>query len=79
MKRIAFVFCLAAFALAQAPVRHGEIFIEAREQVDSGPVRHLSGNVTIETDSVLLRADRVDFNTDTHEIQADGNVRLKLK
>ena len=80
MKRIALVFCVAVFALAQAPpVRHGEILIEAREQTGTGPVKHLSGNVTIETDTVLLHADRADFNADTYEIQADGNVRLKLK
>jgi lipopolysaccharide assembly outer membrane protein LptD (OstA) len=79
MKRIALILCVAVFALAQAPVRHGEIQIEALKQEETGPVKHLSGNVRIETDAIVLHADRADFNTDTHEIQADGNVRLKLK
>ncbi len=79
MKRVALVLCVAVFALAQTPIPRGEVRIEALKQEMTGSVAHLSGNVTIETDAVLLHADRVDFNQDTHEIVADGNVRLKLK
>jgi lipopolysaccharide assembly outer membrane protein LptD (OstA) len=79
MKRAALILCVAVVALAQTPLPHGEIHIEALKQEMTGSVAHLSGNVTIETDTVLLHADRVDFDQDTHEIVADGNVRLKLK
>jgi lipopolysaccharide assembly outer membrane protein LptD (OstA) len=79
MKRAALILCVAVAALAQTPIPHGEIRIEALKQEMTGSVAHLSGNVTIETDTVLLHADRADFDQDTHEIVADGNVRLKLK
>jgi lipopolysaccharide assembly outer membrane protein LptD (OstA) len=79
LKRIVLVLCVAVFAVAQGPARHGEVRIDALKLEETGPVRHLTGNVRIETDAIVLRADRADFNTDTQEIQADGNVRLKLK
>ncbi|MGA3187699.1 MAG: hypothetical protein ABSF22_11385 [Bryobacteraceae bacterium] len=40
---------------------------------------HLAGDVTIETDSMRLRADSADYNHDTQEIVAQGAVRVKLK
>jgi len=78
MKRIALILSVAMIALAQAP-RHGEYFIEARSQSQTGNVAHLLGSVRIETEAVVVRADRADFNEDTEEISADGNVRIKLK
>ena len=50
MKRAALILCVAVAALAQTPIPHGEIRIEALKQEMTGSVAHLSGNVTIETD-----------------------------
>jgi lipopolysaccharide assembly outer membrane protein LptD (OstA) len=33
----------------------------------------------IETDALLLQADQADYNEDTAEILAHGDVRVKLK
>jgi lipopolysaccharide assembly outer membrane protein LptD (OstA) len=42
-------------------------------------MRHLSGKVVIETDTIMLRADEADINTETREILAHGDVRVQLK
>jgi lipopolysaccharide assembly outer membrane protein LptD (OstA) len=39
----------------------------------------LSGKVTIETDTILIHADRADYNENAGEILAQGDVRIKLK
>jgi lipopolysaccharide assembly outer membrane protein LptD (OstA) len=79
MKRLALVLCVTVFALAQTPVRHGEFRITAASADQAGPIRHLSGNVTIETDTFLLHADQADFNEGSQEILARGEVRIKVK
>ncbi|HXI40209.1 MAG TPA: hypothetical protein VNH83_09525, partial [Bryobacteraceae bacterium] len=43
------------------------------EETD-GPLRHLRGKAEIEGADVLLTADEIDYNDDTHEAQARGNV-----
>lgn len=60
-------------------VQHGIYQIDARSQRFDGAVLHLSGEVVFETDSLTLRADTVNFNENSKEIQARGNVTLKLK
>ena len=79
MKRLALISCVAVLALAQTPVRHGDVLINADQAKQNGDVRHLIGHVTIEIDAVLLRADDVDYNGDTGEIVAHGDVHVKLK
>lgn len=79
MKRLALISCIAVLALAQGPVPHGEVRITADQMGNNGAVRRLSGHVTIETDAVLVRADDVDYNDDTGEIVAHGDVHVKLK
>jgi lipopolysaccharide assembly outer membrane protein LptD (OstA) len=79
MKRLALISCLAVFALAQAPVRHGDFRVIADSANKTGSVRHLSGNVTIENDAFLLHANQADFNEATQEILAHGDVRIKVK
>jgi lipopolysaccharide assembly outer membrane protein LptD (OstA) len=79
MKRLALISCLAVFSLAQTPLRHDEFRVTANEINKDGPVHHLSGNVTIETDKLLLHADQADYNEDAGEILAHGDVRIKLK
>jgi lipopolysaccharide assembly outer membrane protein LptD (OstA) len=79
MKRLALISCVAALAFAQTPVRHGDVQISADQTKGSGPARHLVGHVTIESDAVILRADDVDYNIDTGEIVAHGDVHVRLK
>ena len=39
----------------------------------------MSGHVTIETDAIVLRADAADFDTNSQEIVAHGDVQIQLK
>ena len=50
------------------------VFIESVTQEADGPIRHLRGMVRVETTDMLLRADEVDYNADTGDIQARGHV-----
>jgi lipopolysaccharide assembly outer membrane protein LptD (OstA) len=79
MRRLALISCVAVLALAQTPFRHGDVVVSADQAKNNGPVRHLIGHVTIESDAVILRADDVDYNDATGEIVAHGDVHLKLK
>ena len=79
MKRLALISCVAVLAIAQTPVRHGDVLVTADRIEQNGAVRHVTGHVTIETEAVTLRADEVDYNDDTQEILARGDVRIKLK
>jgi hypothetical protein len=44
MKRLAFISCIAVFALAQTTIPHGQVQITAlRQEKGNGFIRHLSG------------------------------------
>jgi len=79
MKGLALILTIAALALAQKPLHRGDVTFSADRQDINGSVTHLAGDVTIETDSMRLRADSADYNHDTQEIVAQGAVRVKLK
>lgn len=79
MKRLALLSCVAVLAIAQTPVHHGELVLDADRQEQNGPARHLIGHVRIETDAVILQADDVSYNDDTQELAAHGDVHIKLK
>lgn len=55
------------------------VVVTADRQESNGPVRHLVGHVTFETEAMILRADKAEFNENTQEIVAQGDVRVKLK
>ena len=79
MRRLALLASFALIAFAQTPVRQGDISFSADRIVTDGAVTHLSGNVVIEAEGMVLKADHVDFNVDTLEITARGrDVQLKL-
>ena len=44
-----------------------------------GPVYQLRGTAMLETSAVIVRADEIDFNQETNEIEAHGAVHVKLK
>jgi len=79
MKRVILITCVGVLAIAQTPVPHGTVLVQALRQERNGHVIHLTGNVTIENDGVTLRADQADYNEETAEIVAHGDVRVKLK
>ena len=58
------------------PDAHDHVFIESVSQEVDGPVRHLRGMVRIETSDMRLRADELDYNSDTGDVQARGHVHL---
>jgi LPS-assembly protein len=53
---------------------HNQYNFEAVEQEFTGKTRHLQGKAKIETDTMLLEADQIDFDQDTHDLRAEGNV-----
>jgi lipopolysaccharide assembly outer membrane protein LptD (OstA) len=79
MKRLVLSSCIAMLALAQTPVRRGEIKITAAYQEKDGAIRHLTGQVTVETEAVIIQASQADINQDTGEIRSHGDVTIKLK
>ena len=53
------------------------VFIESVTQEADGPMRHLRGMVRVETTDMLMRADEVDYNADTGDVQARGHVHFE--
>ncbi len=52
----------------------GEWEFRAIDQSTDGPVRHLRGHAEVEGPTLLFRADKIDFNDDTKDLHAEGNV-----
>ena len=48
--------------------------IRAGEQTTEGKVRHLRGHAEMENINMLFRADEIDFNEETGDVEARGNV-----
>ena len=51
--------------------------IESITQEVEGVLRHLRGNVRIETTDMMLRADELDYNSDTGDLEARGHVHFE--
>ena len=81
MKKVVFISCFAALALAQqnGGMRRGDIDFTSNSQQVKGNILHLSGNVVIETAGFTLHASEADFNRTSHQIQPRGNVSIRLK
>ena len=69
MKRLLLILCVGVFALAQTPIRHGDVTITADCQQGSVSARQFSGPI-VETDVMVLRADKAGYHADTQEIVA---------
>ena len=52
----------------------GEWNVNAIDQFTEGQIWHLRGHAEMENISMLFRADEIDFNNDTGDVQARGNV-----
>ena len=80
MKLPILISCVAFLAMAQTSIPHGNFEITAQSmQSTDGDTTHVSGNVTFETDTMVIHADAADFNSRTREIVAHGDVRIQLK
>jgi LPS-assembly protein len=53
-----------------------EVQIQGVKQMKEGPWYHLREGSTVQTNSFLLKADEIDYNEDTGDVQARGNVYL---
>lgn len=51
--------------------------VEAEHEETEGDLRHLRGNVHIESQDKKIDADAVDYNDDTGDVEATGNVRYE--
>jgi multidrug resistance efflux pump len=84
MKQLAVSFGVASLAIffvhggqpSQAAQNPG-FSIRANSVETDGPIRHARGNVTFSTDSIEIRADRLDFNSVTGELEAQGHVTVE--
>src|SRR5260370_1420389 len=65
--------------LAGDPDVNADVSVRAARISRQGPVHQLRGNAGLETSAVSIRADEIDYNQDTNEIDARGNVHVKLK
>lgn len=75
---LALSFTASSFGRADS-LSSGDVHLAAINMRSDGAIRHLSGQVQIETNAVLIRADQADYNSQTHEVNATGNVHITLK
>lgn len=54
-----------------------EIRVQGVHQEEDGPVVHLRVGAEVETTDMLLKAEEIDYNTETGYAEARGNVRFK--
>jgi LPS-assembly protein len=57
-------------------VEESQILIFAEKQMKEGPWYYLRGKSSVQTNTFLLKADDIDYNEDTGEVDARGNVYL---
>ena len=80
MKRaVLLVFAASLIALAVGQNRGNfNVRLRANNQERVESLIRCRGNVEMATDSFVLRADEVDYHSDSGMVQARGNVRLQL-
>ena len=64
--------------LPPAGQRDRDVAIRADNMTTQGSVAHYKGNVEMTTESVIVRADELDFNALTQQADARGNVRIQV-
>jgi lipopolysaccharide assembly outer membrane protein LptD (OstA) len=83
MKRVQLLFllaCLVTPAVGQNSrnFETGGVSFEARSQQREGTLLRCRGDVEMSGRSFVLRADEVDYHSDTGVAEARGNVRIQL-
>jgi lipopolysaccharide assembly outer membrane protein LptD (OstA) len=76
---LALALACGSLLLAGDPNVNADVSVKAGSISRQGPVHHLRGNAMLETSAVSVRADEIDFNQETNEIDAKGSVHVKLK
>ena len=80
MKRLLVLgVALAALLLAGDPDVNADVSVRAARMSRQGAVHQLRGDAQLETSAISIRADEIDYNQQTNEIEARGSVRIKLK
>jgi LPS-assembly protein len=59
------------------PVPENEVAISATTQMKEGAWYRLRGNSVVQTDAYLLKADDIDYNEETGDVDASGHVYLQ--
>ncbi len=54
-----------------------QVYVNSDTQEAEGSVRHLRGHVVLETSDQKLQADELDYDEDSGEVEARGNVRFE--
>lgn len=67
-----------AGAQIRVPTRGGVVELEAKQQRREGRVFYADGDVEIRYQNLRLRADHVEFNSETGQAAARGNIRFEL-
>ncbi len=70
--------CGSARAQIRVPTRGGVVELEAKQQRREGRTFYADGDVEIRYQNLRLRADHVEFNSETGEAAARGNIRFEL-
>src|SRR3970040_2162167 len=70
--------CSPARAQIRVPTRGGVVELEAKQQRREGRIFYAEGDVEIRYQNLRLRADHVEFNSETGEAAARGNIRFEL-
>ena len=74
--------CITPWSSARAqirvPTRGGVVELEAKQQRREGRIFYADGEVEIRYQNLRLRADHVEFNSETGEAAARGNIRFEL-
>ena len=80
MKRALLLFLLATFAALAVGQNSGSFNVKltANSQQREGSLVRCRGDVEMATDSFVLRADEVDYHSDSGVAEARGNVRVQL-
>jgi hypothetical protein len=81
MKRVVLLLLLVGSFVAAATGQRGGSFdvrLSSSSQQIEGALIRCQGNVEMTTDSIVLRADEVDYHSDTGIAEARGNVRVQL-
>jgi hypothetical protein len=69
--------CVAVSRPQKASFSH--VRLAAGEIIRQGDIRKLRGNAQIETETFLMSADEIDFDSKNHGIKGRGDVRISPK
>lgn len=80
MKRGVLLLFLAAVVALAGGQNSGSfnLKVKANSQLRKGSVLQCRGDVEMETDTMILRTDEVDYHTDSGLAEARGNVKVQL-